>query len=699
MKKRISVILALAIIVQLVACGDADVKGRLSDEPGGGKWVDSDLKGAVKAENVIRLQDDFAAAANQKTISSVQTKEGINWSPDADALDLIQERYREVLNDENLTGANVEVLRTFESLVLNWDERNKLGVEPIRKYIDDIQSISSIDELTQYQSSLERNPFNIGLIMPGSIDAHMINVDKSILNLDVAKYSLGQKESYQEFSDSALELKEAMDGTISYLLGRLGYDEKSIKDTLKGNYEVERFLANNECRGLYNRREMLYNAQTDRAGLEQYTNGYPLVEILDGRGFSGANSFNVDYKLLGSLHKIYDQKHLSELKSFFIVQMLRCGYPTLDHETIVKTFEIGSVNSGDTQFKDKTDNEEFYTMVQQYLFMPAIDELYLEKYFPDNTRTDKIRDLIEGLKDSYTTMIYEEEWLSDETKAAAVEKLNNMVVQVVKPSNIADYSAVTVKSYDEGGTILDAAASAARFLNVHKAEIAANPELDRGFWDIYEKELSTTTINAFYRPDHNSFYIMAGWVACGDVIFGDEMTDEEFMGCIGVVVGHEISHGFDGNGSHYDKYGRRYDDDGNETDWMSSEDRSRLDERVNKLGSYFSLARPIPGKQQVEGIRVMNEATADMAGLKAILYMARDIEDFDYDGFFRGYAALWANQTEEKDELELMDTDAHPLAFHRVNISLQQFEEFIQTYDIKPGDGMYLEPEKRINVW
>ena len=188
-------------------------------------------------------------------------------------------------------------------------------------------------------------------------------------------------------------------------------------------------------------------------------------------------------------------------------------------------------------------------------------------------------------------------------------------------------------------------------------------------------------------------------MAIADSIYGDDITDEKFIGCVGSVVGHEISHGFDIGGSRYDSFGRRFDDEGNEIDWMPTEDRSRLDERVNQVASYFSLARPIPAKPQVEGTRVMNEATADMAGIKAILYMARDIEGFDYDEFFRGYAALWATQKSENDELDALQNDSHPLAFYRINITLQQYDEFLETYDIQPGDGMYLDPEKRINAW
>ncbi len=212
-------------------------------------------------------------------------------------------------------------MRTFERLVLDRDARNRLGVEPIRKYIDDIQDISSIDDLTDYQASPERNPFNLGLMMPRAVKAQEIHVDKSTLILQIPTYTLGSRDSYLDFSDSALELKEVMDDTISYLLGRLGYDGKSIKAILKGCYEVEQYLATNECMSLYNRNETLNQVQTDRAGLTSYTNGYPLFEILDGRGFSGVDSFHADYMLLSRLNRIYDQDHLEDLKAFLTVQM------------------------------------------------------------------------------------------------------------------------------------------------------------------------------------------------------------------------------------------------------------------------------------------------------------------------------------------------------------------------------------------
>jgi predicted metalloendopeptidase len=225
--------------------------------------------------------------------------------------------------------------------------------------------------------------------------------------------------------------------------------------------------------------------------------------------------------------------------------MLMYSYSMLDYEATVKTAEFGlSKTEKDPKIPLDDDNKEFANKLVLCSFMPAMDTLYLEKYFPDDTETDKIREFIEGLKKAYGTMVYEADWISDETKAAVVEKLDNMIVQVVRPTNTADYSSVVVKSYEEAGNILDAAASASRLSEAHRAAMASNPNIDKGFWDIFDRQFSTTTVNSLYYPDRNCFYILAGWVAVGDNLFGEDITYEEFLGCVGSTVGHEISHGF-----------------------------------------------------------------------------------------------------------------------------------------------------------
>ncbi|MBQ8946353.1 MAG: M13 family metallopeptidase [Lachnospiraceae bacterium] len=691
-KRTVALIAAVAIsAVTLAGCGS---QGPLSDIPGGGKWVDSDIIGNVDASSDIRLQDDFAAAANKDWIINAPSKQEL-----ADE-DPVLNRYMDIINDEGLTGANADVMKTFAGLALNWEERDRLGAEPLRRYLEPIENISSIDDLTAYQGSLADNPFGIGLLMLSKVGPQLQFTDQNTLFLSAPSYSLRSREAYLSFGADTLEAKSRNDLIVRSILNRLGYSDSEITRILNQNYEIETALAKIENKDFYSTSETFNQVQTDREGLSAYTGAYPLFEILDQRGYSGCDSLNVDYMYLAGLSGIYTEKNLESLKSFLIVHLINGTRFLYDREYVDKIMEAElsrTKDNSDTILPG--DNRLFQTALSACGYLPLMDTLYLEKYFPDEDSCDMYVQMTQDLMDSYSFMLGEEDWISGDTASAAREKLDNMVMCVIRPDNTADYSDVVIKGYEDGGNLLDAAAEGRRELNRHFAQMASNESFDRSFWDIYDTEQSTTQINSYYSPSQNAIFILAGWIADAEDRYGTEASFEQLLGGVGSVVGHEISHGFDADGSHYDKDGRVYDDNGEQLDWMSEEDRSRLNERADALAGYFSLARPVPGKQQVNGQNVKNEAIADMAGMKAVLYMVKNIPDFDYDSFFRAYAALWRMQTEEKNELQMMGIDVHPLNFHRINITLQQFDEFYETYDIKPGDGMYLAPEKRINVW
>ena len=159
------------------------------------------------------------------------------------------------------------------------------------------------------------------------------------------------------------------------------------------------------------------------------------------------------------------------------------------------------------------------------------------------------------------------------------------------------------------------------------------------------------------------------------------------------MIGHEISHGFDTNGYIYDK-------DGLAVNWWTKEDQEQFEMRARKLEQYYDALSPVPQNAATyKGELVAGEAIADMAGVKAALMAARKQDDFDYDKFFRSYANLWFEQQRYVRECMYLTMDTHPLMFLRVNVTLQQFQEFLDTYQIQPGDGMYLAQKDRISVW
>ncbi len=159
---------------------------------------------------------------------------------------------------------------------------------------------------------------------------------------------------------------------------------------------------------------------------------------------------------------------------------------------------------------------------------------------------------------------------------------------------------------------------------------------------------------------------------------------------IGMVIAHEISHSFDSSGGQYDALG-------NVTDWWTPEDKAAFKERVDRLAAYYDAIHPWEGVD-LPGEILTDEACADMAGIKCILRIAAETEDFDYDAFFRAYAKTWFEEV-NLERAKTYFTDSHPLDYLRINCTLQQYDEFLDFYGIKEGDGMYLAPEDRVAIW
>jgi predicted metalloendopeptidase len=712
-RKTTSVILLAALALMSAGCGNKDSKAGsdissqevgssdLSGVPGGGKWVDSDVSGMVKSEDNIRLQDDFAAAANKDYIlSAVIDPAYEEASIVLDASKLVYERCMAIASDDTMNDDNALKYKALIKLHSDWDERNRLGVEPLKKYISDIQSITSISELTEYQGSTKRNPFGLGFLMPESVGVQLQFPDKSTLNLKAPSLSLGSVSSYVQYTSSTLSAKERCDDVIGYYLGRLGFSEKEIKDTLKGNYRIETFIARNSNIENFGIREMFTQAQNNREGINDLQGDYPLLHILDSRGYSGCDSFYVDYTYLKALSGIYSEKNLEDIKSFLIVHTIDSTKYLFDRESYEKMVSLYTTSEGNHEgLSDGQRSVLFRKDMTICGFLPLLDTLYLEKYFKDSEKTDQVKEFTDALIKAYLQILDEENWMSDYTKNAAKEKLQNMALHLIKPDNVADYSLAEIKSYEEGGNLVEAAAEGRRILEAHRAAISKSLDWDRFKWDIYDADRTTTEVNCVYYTTENGIYIMAGFLAMCDAAFGDDSSLEQFAGIVGTTIGHEITHGFDSNGTKFDQYGRQFDENLASIDWMTVQDRSKMDEKGSKLAGYFSLARPIPGQQKVNGNAVKDEAIADMGGVKSVLYVARNIPDFDYDEFFRAFARQYAQQTTQESELGTMKGDIHPLPFYRINIVLQQYDEFFKIYDIKPGDGMYLSPEKRVAVW
>ena len=199
--------------------------------------------------------------------------------------------------------------------------------------------------------------------------------------------------------------------------------------------------------------------------------------------------------------------------------------------------------------------------------------------------------------------------------------------------------------------------------------------------------MPTYTNNAFYSPTTNSFVILNGLVR--GFLYSEDT--EVLYGTLGTVIGHEITHGFDSSGSQFDEYGRQ-------SNWWTETDWNKFQAKVQKMVNFYNNIT-LYGDTKAIGEKNNTEATADMGGMRVMLHLAKKIPNFDYDLFFKSYAYVWCNAPFGMDYAQTLREDEHPFHYLRANVTLAQFDEFVNFYNIQPGDGMYIPENQRVKIW
>ena len=676
-KRFLSVLLAI-VIVAVSGCGDTK-SGAATDN-----WIDSDIKGSITADTKVSIKDDFAAAANKDTYLS----EELRGSAVEEIARTVLRRKRELIDDNSVSGDDFEKARSFVRLAENWDARNSLGISPLEPYLEDIESISNVEELYSFITDTERNPLGVAPVELSGLSRSKVDPSSYFVLLDKKSFTLGDQNSYYDLNANALESMVATEERVTFILSKLNYDEAQIKKILNGNYQIEKKLCDIE-RELSDAKEE--DITCSREELAYVQGDYPLTTYMDNWGYGNCTRFVADIEYIRKLDELC-RRSVEELKSMFMVYyILKAGH-YLDRDTYDAFTEMekprGVLFEPDIRTEEEKSEELIFNdYLGQTALEGALDQMYVNKYIsPDSY--DRLYRMTEEIIDAYRTIFASEPWLSEEGKKACLEKLNAISIHVIYPDE-CDYSDLNIKSLEEGGNFLEAYFDVYKFGEMKNAALSAE-KFQKDEWNPYFCDTSTTITNSFYSPENNSIYILAGILEAPAYYEG--MSEEELLGAIGAIVGHEITHGFDAGGVKYDKYGI-------ENTWLPEEDQNAFADKTAYVSLFYSSLKPFSGSGSINGDMVQTEGTADMGGIRSTLYVAAQKENFDYDLYFRSFAALWATQRSIDAERYYIGNDEHPLAFLRVNVAVSQFDEFIQTYDIKEGDGMYVNPEKRIAVW
>ena len=647
-------------------------------------WNNPNIVGEVTEDTTADLKDDFYLAVNQEWLATTELKPGyVNAGSFNDRQDEVDEQIMSMLTDKSLDSHDARILQGLYDLFLDWDSRDEVGMSYLQPHVDALKAVSSIDELTEFLLSEEglyyANAFNVfGL---GYDSSNSSNYDLEILTIPL---SLGDAAEYTELTQNGQIMQWFHETLVDMMLTKVGYTEEEAQDLLAKSFSFETAIAaymmTTEEQNSSDAVQLMDNPRTFEE-LEEASPNFPLTQMMTAYDQADWNKNNLNEpKWLEGMNELYTEDHLEEMKAYLMCRLVRKSAATSDEETFRSYEEIVNMANGITE----SDTDEKYAYSYASGTLPtSVSKVYVEKYVTEETRED-IREIITEVIDTYRDMLAEEDWLSDETREKAISKLDHITINAAYPDKWDDTDKIDFKLKEDGGTLSEAVDAIMRYSQQELLD-RKNTQIDTEIWDF-----GVTDCNAYYNPMDNSINIIAGIL--GSPFYSEDMTEEQKLGAIGIVIGHEISHAFDTTGA-------QFDENGNLSSWWTDEDYAAFMERAQKLIDYYDQLIVMPDGTGYSGTMVQGEAIADITGLKCMLRIAEGIEDFDYDAFFRAFAEVWRSMYTREVELMVASQDEHPLDYLRVNVSVMQFPEFYETYGVAEGDGMYMAPEDRITVW
>ena len=689
MKKTISVILAMALCLSLSAAAFAENGADEIDYTTGTPWMDVDLEGNVTADTPTDLKDNFALWANKDRILGMEIPEGYIAAGNTTDVDRKgNEDMKALFHGEVPEEHDARLAYDYFHLVSDWDARDARGVAPLKEMVDRVEGITSLDALTEY---FVKTPWEDRLFC--------LWKEKNVQDTENAGYNvLSIKNGYSFFRDPAeyveltadgKEQKETYEAFFGRMLEKLGYSEKEAQQKFDNCFAWETMLnsvlADEEESGSEGKTEAdLYYTRDE---LLAATPNIPVLETLEkADGYPVMDRYQIPAPaVMEKLNALYTEENLPLMRDYLILHGIFENAEALDWESYTLICDCQEMLSSGSHYefdRETYDESLVYDDVILRVAWP-VSKLYVEKHANPEDKV-RISKLVEEIIEAYYGILADADFISEETRAGAYAKLDNMTRNVLYPDSWEPYSFADVDfaSKEEGGSLWEAWRAIQKHEHANAVSEATRP-FDRTLWDSLPFRGGCC-----YTPSVNGIYINAAFAQ--DPNYRPDMSDEELYAYMGAAIAHEISHAFDAEGAKYDK-------DGNFINWWTEEDYAAFKEKNEKLAAYFNAMHPWEG-QDFDGEAMIGEACSDMAGLKCILRIAAGKQDFDYDKFFRAYADRCA--VKETLAMAMMRLeDEHPMNYLRINANLQQYDEFLNFYGITEGDKMYLAPEDRVAIW
>ena len=611
--------------------------------------------------------DNYYEYINKETIKDKEDGwsyiDDINKEISNDANNIV----KEIIN--NPTTSEEKNIKEFYNEYLNIEFRNKNGLKDLELYIDKINKTTNINDFITEAIKLEKE-LSIELLMSKSIMKDF-KTGKNILYITPIPMDYGYSSDYYS-NETLTTVKNNFKLYNNKLLREYGYTAGEALDITNQIDDFYTNLANNSLKqdDLLNT-EKYYNI-IDKSALSKIYTNLDINKYFNELGLSKIDKLSlVDEKSYQELNKYLTNNNLSLWKNIATIKILQtyAEYTTENYETIFTKLNKNLLG------KEYTREETAYDLIKQ-IYPNEISKNYNNKYLSDDTK-NYISNLTNEIIKEYEDMI-NTSWMDNETKSKAVTKLNNIKINI-GTSYIKDLSSY----YDFDSNI----SLVKNIINLNKVVRAASYEML--YTTTTTNALPDYTFNAYYDVTSNSINILTG----STKVIKDINNKYENLGSIGFIIAHEISHAFDNNGS-------KFDENGLLSNWYTTSSQEKYQEIQNKVIDYYNNYEIIHNVSN-NGTRTIGENIADLGAMECItnILIRNNANKKDYQTTYESFAKVWANNYSKSTKVLQSLIDTHSPNEIRVNGILSSTKKFYETYKIDSKDLMYIEPEKRVNIW
>lgn len=619
---------------------------------------------AFKGSN---LKDDFYNNINKKwleesTILNGEHEAGGSAAIDKKNTEKINSMIKEIVKKNPQKGSKEEKIKNLYINSLDLKSRNELGNKPIKEYLDAIESAKDIKELNEINR----------------------NIIKEI-GSNVVFTSMLMKD--YEKNTRFISISPSDDTWIFEYDGEVDRHTKFYKELLILNGESEQQATNNVNKYMDLLKKIGSSDQYEykKMSLKELEQNSPNLEISKALIASGYNNLpesirTSDIKGLESFSKIFNNENLDAIKIFMKLNLSKDNADKLseDYLNVLNDFQYSTLGITQNKFGEVDATKLVINNLHEY-----IDELFVKKYFSEESKKD-VEKIIKYFIDSYKENIKNLDWMSESTKKVAIKKLDGMMFLVGYPNTFkSPFENTDIKGKEDDGSYFD---------NMSKIKLSRLKEDNENINKPIPKEefgIGLSGVNAAYGRYTNVIQFPAGILQAP--LYDSNAPLEENLGAIGAIIGHEISHAFDDAGA-------KFDSEGKENNWWNKDDYKAFEERCSRVIDFYDGFETAPGIK-VNGEYTLGENIADIGGVGTALNILSKTKNPNYDVFFKSYSKAYAKTYSREILQNTAEGDEHSPNNIRVNRVLVNFEQFHKTYNIQEGDGMYVAPHERVNVW